>query len=145
MKQLIILAVAVSSVVSAFSQKIEIRVKKLEYYSYHEMFPEELNKREQWNDVKSKYVFDCEKKTMKSEFAKKPEFNAVTPVIVQPSENGVYTFKFNDTDIETGQMLAETTITVDINKKEAKYAIYMPEYQVFEHFKFTDFDMTVSE
>ena len=145
MKKLIILAVAIASAISVFGQQIEINVKKLEYYSYHEDFPELLNIKENWNDVHSKYVFDCKKKTMTTEFQNYPEQNAVTPVLVQKSKNGIYTFRFNDTDIATSKMLMKTAITVDTNKKEVLYTIYMPEYQVFKNFKFTDFDLIVSK
>jgi hypothetical protein len=145
MKKLIILAVAIASSISVFSQKINIDVKKLEYYSYHEEFPDIFNTRENWNDVHSKYMFDCEKKTMTTEFQNYPEQNAVTPVLVQKSKNGIYTFRFNDTDIATSKMLMQTVITVDTDKKEVLYTIYMPEYQVFKNFKFTDFDLIVSK
>jgi hypothetical protein len=145
MKKLIILSVALFTAINAFSQKIEINVKKLEYYSYHEEFPDILNNREYWNDVHSKYMFDCEKKTMTTEFQNYPEQNAVTPVLVQKSKNGIYTFQFNDTDIATSKKLMKTVITVDTDKKEVLYTIYMPEYQVFKNFKFTDFDLIVSK
>lgn len=145
MKKLIILSVALFTVINAFSQKIEINVKKLEYYSYHEEFPELLNIKENWNDVHSKYVFDCKKKTMTTKFKNHPENNAVTPVLVQKSKNGIYTFQFNDTDIATSKKLMKTVITVDTDKKEVLYTIYMPEYQVFKNFKFTDFDLIVSK
>lgn len=145
MKKLIILSVALFTAINAFSQQIEINVKKLEYYSYHEEFPDIFNTRENWNDVHSKYMFDCKKKTMTTEFKNHPEQNAVTPVQVQKSKNGIYTFRFNDTDIATSKMLMQTAITVDTDKKEVLYTIYMPEYQVFKNFKFTNFDLIVSK
>ena len=145
MKKLIILSVAFFTAINAFSQQIEINVKKLEYYSYQEDFPELLNTKENWNDVNSKYVFDCKKKTMTTKFKNHPENNAVTPVLVQKSKNGIYTFQFNDTDIATSKMLMKTTITVDTVKKEVLYSIYMPEERVFENFRFTDFDLSVTK
>ena len=130
-------------ITNVFSQTIEIKVKQVEYYSYHEQFPELLNVRETRSDLNSKYIFDCDKKIMKTEFKNYPENNSMIPIHVNYSKGGIYTFSFSDTDMETNKLQCKTLITVDTNKEEVLYTIYTVERRVFKNFKFTDFEINI--